>query len=59
MSRILFLMFGIVLMPFSALPQDVDVQLAAIQKALSEEDFDLAQSLFEKETDKYLANQDF
>lgn len=59
MNRLLLLLFGIVLMPFPALPQDVDAQLAAIQKALSEEDIELAQRLFEKETESYLSNRDF
>jgi len=59
MNRLLTIVFWISLFPFDASGQDIDAQLAAIQKALSEENVGLAKSIFEKETQTYITERDF
>lgn len=59
MNRLLIIWIGAFILPLTLVAQDIDAQLSAIQKALSEEDFALAQGLLEKETETYIDKKDF
>lgn len=59
MKRLLIIWIGIAFLPIHAIAQDVDAQLASIQKALSDENTVLAKSIFEKQTDLYISIRDF
>ncbi|SHN33918.1 CHAT domain-containing protein [Cyclobacterium lianum] len=56
----LITLFGcLVILLEGAIAQDIDAELAAIQKALTEEDLSLAQARLDQATAYYLAREDF